>query len=132
MHITFVSSKKYDVGNIVPIYKKKGSTTSSKIFRPIALANVVSKIFENCLMQKCNKYLNSGYWQFGYKPNLGTETAVFALKSVIHHYRHNNSSVFGCFLDASKAFDNVLHSKLARKLIVNMRRITSNLELEIK
>ena len=41
---------------------------------------------------------------------------VYVLKKVIDLYRSLNSSVFVCFLDASKAFDRVNHRALFLKL----------------
>ena len=42
-------------------------------------------------------------------------TSIF--KEVIDSYRVLNSSMFACFLDASKAFDRVNHGLLFRKLM---------------
>ena len=36
-------------------------------------------------------------------------TTIFALKTVIQYYKSNNTAVYSCFLDASKAFDRVNH-----------------------
>ena len=63
------------------------------------------------------KQLQTGKWQFGYKEKLGTEMAVFALKNIINLYKQKGSSVLVSFLDASKAFDCVLHAKLCHKLL---------------
>ncbi len=41
---------------------------------------------------------------------------IYALKEVVNRYRSRNSSVFMCFIDASKAFDRVNHCKLFLKL----------------
>jgi len=60
-------------------------------------------------LEKYSKELKVGSKQFGYKKRLGTEFGVFALKSIVSHYNNNNTTVYACFLDASKAFDNVLH-----------------------
>ena len=39
------------------------------------------------------------------------------VKNVVSHYIHSGSSVYGCFLDASKAFDLVDHNILFKKLL---------------
>ena len=39
------------------------------------------------------------------------------LKNVIAKYCFNGSTVYGCFLDASKAFDRVDHTSLFKKLL---------------
>jgi len=38
-------------------------------------------------------------------------------KQVISYYNYNNTNVYAAFLDAFKAFDNVLHAKLCDKLL---------------
>ena len=52
-----------------------------------------------------------------YKKQHSTDMCIFTLKSVIKYYTRQNTPVFSCFLDASKAFDRVNHWKLFRKLI---------------
>ena len=42
---------------------------------------------------------------------------ISVLKEIVMKYRNMNSTVFMCFLDASKAFDRVNHEKLFKKLI---------------
>ena len=74
------------------------------------------QIVEHLILEKYSKELKVGSQQFGYKKRLGTELGVFALKSIVSHYNNNNTTVYACFLDASKAFDNVLHEKLCLKL----------------
>ena len=41
---------------------------------------------------------------------------VGMVKNIVSRYIHNGSSVFGCFPDASKAFDSVDHGILFKKL----------------
>ena len=45
-----------------------------------------------------------------------TNTACFVLKEVVHEYCNQNSKVYSCFLDFSKAFDNVNHEILIKNL----------------
>ena len=54
--------------------------------------------------------------QFGFKKNHSTDQCIFALKEIINKYKTQDSCVYTCFLDASKAFDRVCHSKLFKKL----------------
>jgi len=42
---------------------------------------------------------------------------IYAFKEIVSKYRSLNSTIFVCFLDASKAFDRVNHLKLFYKLL---------------
>ena len=55
--------------------------------------------------------------RFGFKPGLSADMCTGLIKNVISRYCFNGSNVFGCFLDASKAFDRVNHLKLVSKLL---------------
>ena len=55
--------------------------------------------------------------QFGYKESHSTTLCTFIYKEVIDHYINNDSTVYSCFLDASKAFDRVHYGKLFRILL---------------
>jgi len=104
--------------NILPIVKKKGlDAKDSQNYRPIALATAASKILEHALFEKISTYLGVGKHQFGYKHGHGTELAVFTLKSIVNVYKEQGSSVLATFMNASKAFDCVLHAKLCTKLL---------------
>ena len=54
----------------------------------------------------------SSVLQFGFKPGFSTDLCSNVLKNTVSTYLHNGSNVYACFLDASKAFDRVDHSKL--------------------
>ncbi|ELU13034.1 hypothetical protein CAPTEDRAFT_81038, partial [Capitella teleta] len=54
--------------------------------------------------------------QFGFKNNHGTDQCIYVLKEIVDSYRVMNSTVFLCFLDASKAFDRVNYFTLFNKL----------------
>ena len=103
---------------LVPIVKEKTGDISDKgNYRPIALASVVSKVFEMSLLVKLEKYLYSSDYQFGFKPKHSTYLCIYTLKEVIEFYKSQSSSVYVCFMDASKAFDRVNHWTLFKKLI---------------
>ena len=103
--------------NISPIVKNKCASLSvpSK-YRPIALSSNISKVFELCLLDSISRNFCLTDNQFGFRPKLGTEMCIFALKETVSLYISRDSPVFVAFLDASKAFDRVSHSKLFRKL----------------
>ena len=50
-------------------------------------------------------YFSTSPLQFGFKPGMSADMCTGLIKNVVGHYYFKGSSVFGCFLDASKAFD---------------------------
>jgi len=103
---------------LVPVIKNKsGSITSKDNYRPIALAGALSKVIESIILNRVQDLLETSPNQFGFKKKHGTDQCIYALKECIDSYRALNSSVFTCFLDASKAFDRVNHGVLFAKLL---------------
>ena len=68
-------------------------------------------------LNKFSDLLHTSYLQFGYKADASTNIAALCVKDVINHHTKGKSPVFACFLDASKAFDRVCFSDLARVLL---------------
>ncbi len=95
---------------LVPVVKDKaGKISSLENYRPIALASIVSKVLESIMLDRISESIYSTDNQFGFKAKHGTDLCIFALKEAVNKYRSLNSSVFMCFIDASKAFDRVNH-----------------------
>ena len=102
---------------LVPIVKDKTGIISSKDnYRPIALASVLSKLIERIILDRIDKCLLTSPNQFGFKSKHGTDHCIFAFKEIIDYCTKLNSRVSVCFLDASKAFDRINHTKLFDKL----------------
>ena len=97
---------------LVPIPKPNKDSTVSDNYRPIALAPNLSKVLEKCILLKYPTCFKTSDMQFGFKSGFSTELCTGVVKSVITRYLHNETNVFGCFLDASKAFDRVNHAHL--------------------
>jgi hypothetical protein len=103
---------------LIPVIKDKtGKINSKDNYRHIALASILSKIFEHVLYDRLELYLLTNDNQYGFKRKHGTDMCIYALKEIIQKYRNLNSTMFLCFLDASKAFDRVNHAKLFQKLV---------------
>ena len=58
-------------------------------------------------MYTCNDYLYISDMQFGFKPQHSTTMCSHVYHEIINHDMSNNSNVYSCLLDASKAFDKV-------------------------
>ena len=100
-----------------PIIKdKSGKINSSDNYRPIALASILSKVLERTILNRLEQFVLTADNQFGFKPKHGTDMCIFALKEILDLYNRHNSTMFMCFIDASKAFDRVNHEKLFYKL----------------
>ena len=103
---------------LVPLLKSKsGLITDSNNYRPIALANIFSKLLEHVILSRCEVYLTTSDNQFGFKSKHSTDQCIFAFKEVVRYYIRHGSPVFACYLDASKAFDRVNHWTLFNKLV---------------
>ena len=103
---------------IVPIVKNKcGNISESNNYRPIALATIISKLFESVLLLKCEDYLSTCSNQFGFKKGHITDLCIYALNEYIEYYKNRNASVFVTMLDARKAFGRVNFWLLFQKLL---------------
>ena len=90
---------------------------NSDSYRPIALAPTLSKMLEWCILIFDEAAFSTSPLQFGFKEGFSTDLYTGLLKNVIGRYTMNDSTVYGCFLDASKAFDRVNHTVLFHKLL---------------
>ena len=86
-------------------------------YRPVAVATVVSKLLEHFILSNISPFLGTADNQFGFKAGHSTNHCTFLLKQTASYFVTHGSSVHAMFLDASKAFDRVLHMKLFEKLI---------------
>ena len=104
---------------IIPLLKcKSKDPADANNYRPIEIAIALSKVHEQGLLSLLTRYLWTGDSQFGFKQAHGTEMAILTLKQTVDFYRNQDTPVYMCFLDASKAlFDRVNHWTLAKKLL---------------
>ena len=95
-----------------PVLKPGKDSCNSDSYRPIALAPTLSKVFEWYLLLLDRDAFSTSPLQFGFKEGFSSDLCTGLLKNIIARYTINESVVYGCFLDASKAFDRVNHSVL--------------------
>ena len=102
---------------LLPIPKGHMDPSVSDNYCAIALAPTLSKVFEWCILLQYSEFFYTSGLQFGFKKNMSTTLCTGLTKNTISRYMHCGSSVCSCFLDASKAFDQVDHVILFKKLI---------------
>ena len=103
---------------MVPVLKDlQGNHGDTQNYRPITIAPILSKLFENVLKSVFYDHLFTSDNQFGFKRSSSTTHALHCLKETVTYYINNGSRVYCAFLDASKAFDRLVHSGLFIKLI---------------
>ena len=62
--------------------------------------------------------------QFGFKEGFSSDLCTGLLKNIVARYAYSESTVFGCFINASKAFDRVNHAVRFQKLLKkNLSRV---------
>ena len=104
---------------INPILKNRnGNVQDTSNYRPIALATVISKLFEHVILAHIAPMCMSSDHQFGFKSKHSTDMCVFLLKQAVSFYNKHDTPVYATFLDASKAYDRVDHFMLFKKMIL--------------
>jgi len=111
--------EEFAYGIIIPLLKDKHGDSSKIIdmYRGITLSPAVSKLFEHVLIELYEDQLGSDHLQFGFKKEHGCVHALFTFKETTKYFVSKGGEVFCAFLDASKAFDKVLHCGLLVKLL---------------
>ena len=105
-------------GTIIPIIKdRNGNSSDTSNHRGITISPMASKVFELVLREKFAENLKTSSYQFGFKKKLSTSHALYCLRETVNYYVDHGSRVYCSFLDASKAFDRLIHSGLFIKLM---------------
>lgn len=108
--------------HVSPIYKEKGLHTDPGNYRPIAVTNVLSKIFEQIMYDQLVEHLESNNClsnrQYGYRRKRSTAYAVVDIVEKVRKLHDVNGQRFvgALMLDLSKAFDCVAHNLLLKML----------------
>ena len=94
-----------------------GDIASSKNYRAIAISSLILKILDLCVLLLIGHLLSSDDLQYGFQKGCSTLQCTWAVQETIGHFLRNDSDVFVCLLDFSKAFDKVNFEELFKKLI---------------
>ena len=110
--------KQFRHGLMIPLVKdQQGNLSDVNNYRGITLSPIASKIFEHVLKFIFSDFLETSSNQFGFKKGSSTVHALHCLKGTVNYYVNNGSRVFCAFLDASKAFDRIVHAGLFLKMM---------------
>ena len=106
------------LGTIASIPKNsKGNVCNGNNYRGITLCSSFSKLIDIVMVMRYSELLNTSEMQYAFKKNHSTVMCTLVLKEVIDYYLNNNSDVYTCFIDATKAFDRIRYDKLFQILI---------------
>ena len=89
---------------LVPIPKGQKTPTKSDNYRPVALTLTLSKVIEQDIILQYSEFFFTCDLQFRFKKGFSTSLCTAVLKNTVSRYIHWESTVLGCFLDASKGF----------------------------
>ena len=108
------------VGNITPVYKNKGSKQSFDCYRPISIIPIFGKIFEKVIYNRLYNFFTSQNLinprQFGFRKGHSTSHALNYSVNFLNDAISKGRHTIGIFIDLSKAFDTIDHTKLLAKL----------------
>ena len=106
---------------VEPIYKGKGSKTDPDNYRGTTILNCLGKLFTSILEKRLSYFLNhfkiNGPEPAGFKSGFSAEDHMYVLKILIDLFLINNKSLYMCFVDFKKAFDNVNRIQLWQKML---------------
>jgi len=104
----------------IPVFKKSGSPLEMNNYRPIAIINAFSKIFEKIISKRLVSFLTQNNFffqeQFGFLQGRSTNHAVMKILNIITSALNEGKYSILVLLDVQKAFDSVKHSILLYKL----------------
>ena len=110
------------VCTLLPLVKDNlADITSSDNYRAIASGSLILKLLDIIILMLEGSKLSCDQLQFGFQAGSSTSMCTWTATTVIEHYNRQGSTVYGCAMDLSKAFDLVewveLFSTLVKKKI---------------
>ena len=111
----------------VPKFKINKEAVTADDFRGITICQIISKMFEHCILLYLNK-LTTADRQFGFKKNVECNNSLHAVLKAINFFNNRKSTVSIGVFDLKKAFDRcntfgilcMLQDKLVNISIINI------------
>ena len=109
--------EEWKLANVVPVFKK-GEKDHCENYRPISLLSIVSKQLERCVFMniKCHLSQIICKCQHGFLRGKSCVTNLLEAIDYTGRIMDNGGQVDTIYLDMSKAFDRINHTKLITKL----------------
>ncbi|NXA62985.1 RTJK polymerase, partial [Mohoua ochrocephala] len=109
----------WKLGNVMPIHKKCKKEDPGN-FRPASLTSVPGEVMEQFILSAITQHLQDGWGitlsQHGFRRGRLCLTNLISFYDQVTHLVHAGKAVDVVYLDFSKAFETVSHSKLLEKL----------------
>ena len=117
---TGIFPESWALGDILPIYKNKGSLQLPENYRPITLLSCLGKLFTSVLNNRISTYVEKYeiicHNQAGFRKGLSTTDNLFVIQSLIDIAKSYKHKLFCAFIDFKQAFDNVWRDGLWYKV----------------
>lgn len=115
--------EKWLAGDIIPIYKGKGSQQEPQNYRPITILSCFGKLFTGILNDRLQKYSDEFNIilenQCGFRKGYSTVDNIFVLHTLYSLLKCKKKKMYCVFIDFAKAFDNISRNGLWSKMSVN-------------
>ena len=116
---TGVIPTEWKTAKITPVHKS-GSTSNFDNYRPISVIPAIAKVIEKTVHHQLLEYLERNkllsLHQFGFRQKRSTQLATILFTDCIRQSVDKGKLVGAIYVDLSKAFDTLSHSRLLSKL----------------
>ena len=111
----------WKVSSVVPVFKNVGERSTAKIYHPVSLLSVISKVFEKLVNNRIVDYLEKcglfSDFQYGFfRSSQSTADLLTVVSERIARAFNRSGATRAVALDISKVFDRVWHAGLLHRL----------------